>query len=130
MRGTRWIWLAAGVVVAIVLVGAALASRGGDDDPGERSACILDKQAHARYVVVSDAYERGELGSETAVRRSIHPEARAALLEPDGDLRAWESMSPAARQEFVQWATSGVVYDTTEDAQVRATDAIDRSDCE
>jgi hypothetical protein len=124
-------WLAAGGVIAIVLVGAAIAARGGDDDDwGERSACIVNKKAFARYAVVSDAYERGELGSEAAVRRSIHPKARAALLEPDGDLRAWESMNAAARHEFLQWATSGAVYRKTEDAQVRATGAIDRSDCE
>jgi hypothetical protein len=39
-------------------------------------------------------------------------------------------MSPAARNEFLQWATSGRAYEATRDEQARAVLAITRADCE
>jgi hypothetical protein len=131
MRGTsRWVWVVVGLA-AIVIVGAAFAKgRSGEDNFSKRVACIDNKRAYARYVVVRDAYRRGELGSQQVVIRSVHPKARGVIFEPDGDLRGWNAMSRIGRHEFLQWATSGRVYRKTEAAQTRATDTITRADCE
>jgi hypothetical protein len=132
MRGTRKVWLVVAGLALAALVVAAAAGRVGDDDDDwrERSACLLDKRAFARYVVVSDAYERGELGPRDRVIASVHPAARESIFEPDGDLREWEAMHPIGRHEFVQWATADPVYAKTKEAQTRATSAVTREDCE
>jgi hypothetical protein len=132
MRATSsWVWLVV-ALAAIVIVSAAVAKgRGGsDDEVGKRAACIANKRAYARYVVVNDAYERGELGSRREVMRTVHPKARGAIFEPDGDLRQWSAMNRAGKHEFLQWATSDPTYRKTRSAQDRATDAITRADCE
>jgi hypothetical protein len=131
MPGTRWVGLGAAALVAIVVVGAAVASRDDDDrDPAARSACILQKREHARYVVVSAAYARGELGPRRQVLRSVHPRALGAIFERDGDLRRWASMGEPARNEFLDWAASDRIYARTGQAQERAADAVERADCE
>jgi hypothetical protein len=134
MRGTNRTWIAAGVVaVLLIVVGAAFAYGRNDHKDAawlQRSVCILAKREHARYVVVRAAVERGELGPEAKVVKSVHPKARAVIFEPDGDLRRWESMSEPGRNEFIDWATSGVVYAKTGAAQETAVDQIDREDCE
>jgi hypothetical protein len=132
MRGTRKVWLvAAGLVLAALLVAAAAGRGDGDDESWrERSACLVDKRAYARYVVVSDAYERGELGPRGEVVASAHPAVRDVIFEPDGDLREWQAMRPIGRHEFVQWATADPVYAKTKEAQTRATSAVTREDCD
>jgi hypothetical protein len=117
-------------VIASALL-TLLTGCGGDDANASRRAnCILAKENAARYAVVKDAYERGELGRKAAVLASAHPKARPVIFEPDGSLREWSSMGLAARNEFTQWATSGAVYEKTGDAQLRAVDGIDRKACE
>jgi hypothetical protein len=116
----------------LVLATLATAACGGSDgeDSSRRADCILAKENEARYIVVKDAYERGKLGSRQAVLAAMQPEARPAVFKADGDLRAWDRMGPAARNEFLQWATSGMVYEKTGDVQTRAVDGIDRSACD
>jgi hypothetical protein len=117
-------------VIAAAFV-TLLAGCGGDDESASRRAnCILAKENAARYAVVKNAYERGELGRRDAVLASAHPKARPVIFKPDGALRRWDEMGPAARNEFLQWATSGAVYEKTGDAQMRAVDGIDRGACE
>lgn len=125
-------WLVAAALAAVALAAAAIAAGRGEDDDDYRAriACLESKRAFARYVVVADAYERGELGPRAQVVASVHPKARRVVLEPDGDLRRWNAMSRIGKHEFLQWATSGEVYDRTRDEQTRAVDAITREDCE
>ena len=133
MRATRTTLLIAGAVVAAAVVGAAAIAASRDDaepDAREISYCVVRKEAEARYAIVADAYERGELGSREQVIASAHPKVRDLIFEPSGDLREWEEMRPIARHEFLQWATSGRVHDQTGDAQGRAVLAITRADCE
>jgi hypothetical protein len=133
MRATNRSWIVGGVVAALLIaVGAAFAYGRNDHKESwlQRSVCILAKREHARYVVVRAAYQRGELGPEAKVVKSVQPKARAVIFEPDGDLRRWESMSEPGRNEFVDWATSGAVYAKTGAAQENAVAQIDRKDCE
>lgn len=122
----------AGVAACALAVAAIAAGRGDRSGDGwrERTACLVNERAEARYLVVRAAYEWGVLGPRAEVVGSVHPKARDAIFLAGDELREWEEMEPAARHEFVEWATGGDVYARTKDAQTRATAAVTREDCE
>ena len=131
MRG-RPAWTLAAVVAVLVVVVAALALED-DDSPalvGERAQCISNQRHEQRYIVVRDAYERGELGTFEEVSADLKPAVVRAIFTDNGELRDRDAMTAQGQVAFTRWALSEPVRAKTRDAQDRAVATVDRSDCE